>query len=125
MNKVAYKVKDVSDKFKGEAWLYKVSDVVEEDGASSEYIVSSAVEGPNFFGGFICETYLFLSDSDGNVLRWGELEGSFKGGMDCDQAIKRAGYEIIEGEADGNEGSVPNPDGTGQEEKCPIGNETF
>jgi hypothetical protein len=57
----------------------------------SEFVRSSAAitfdHGP--------ETYLFPCDSEGNVNDWGELPGSFIGGMSHDDAIRRAGYEIV------------------------------
>lgn len=55
-----------------------------------EFVVSSAetvsCSGP--------ETYLFGADADGNITDWSELEGSYRGGLDCEQAIRNAGYEI-------------------------------
>jgi len=55
-----------------------------------DYVVSSAANvwdsGP--------ETYLFGCDKDGNIEDWGELHGSFRGRLDCEEAIKKAGYII-------------------------------
>lgn len=96
MKKIARKIKKL-DNFQGEAWLYKIDPPAKEEPvlcdevSESEYIVSSAVS--TMFGS--SETFLFLCDKDGNVLNWGELEGSFCGGMDNDKAVRDAGYEII------------------------------
>ena len=89
--------------FRGDARIYEVDppvkfdkkvekegDIVWED-AESPYIVVSAV---NVLG--YPETYIFSSDAEGEVLSWGELEGSFKGAKDHARALKGAGYEVIE-----------------------------
>lgn len=41
------------------------------------------------------ETYIFASDADGAVLDWGELPGSFRGGLDHAEALRGAGYEVV------------------------------
>lgn len=41
------------------------------------------------------ETYIFPADADGNVRSWGELDGSFRGGYDHEQALQGAGYEVV------------------------------
>lgn len=53
------------------------------------FIVSSAsvVQGEP-------ETYLFPADPDGTIKDWLELDGSFKGDLDHERAIRQAGYEI-------------------------------
>lgn len=40
------------------------------------------------------ETYIFPSDADGNVTSWGELDGSFKGALDHQAALRGAGYDL-------------------------------
>lgn len=47
------------------------------------YIVSSIATVP--YSGE--ETYLFRANSDGEILAWGELEGSFRGGHDHQKAL--------------------------------------
>ena len=42
------------------------------------------------------ETLIFPSDENGEVIDWGELDGSFQGGMDHAEALKRAGFELEE-----------------------------
>jgi len=95
--KKAYRIKRLSG-FTGEAWLYRVDPPMPygwEEEAWTEYVVSSSAialfSGP--------ETYLFPADASGKVLDWGDLEGSYRGGLDCDQAIRNAGYMIVEQEA--------------------------
>lgn len=40
------------------------------------------------------ETYIFACNERGQVANWSELEGSFKGEMDIEKALYRAGYKI-------------------------------
>ena len=40
------------------------------------------------------ETYVFGADKNGEILDWGELDGSFKGDFDHERAIIGAGYQI-------------------------------
>lgn len=58
---------------------------------STEYVWVSAANvmfsGP--------ETYIFPCDADGEVTDWGELPGSYKGGLDHEEALAEAGYEIM------------------------------
>lgn len=78
-------VADVSAKFTGTAILFRLNPPLE----GSEFVVASAVTtslGP--------ETYLFACDSTGKVKNWMELPGSSEGFLDCERAIKNAGYEI-------------------------------
>jgi len=49
------------------------------------------------------ETYIFPCDSEGSVSDWGELEGSQRGFIDPDRALKELGYEIVEGGSDGEQ----------------------
>lgn len=57
---------------------------------SHEYVRTSATvvmfSGP--------ETYIFPADENGEVTDWGELEGSYKGGLDHEEALRGAGYEV-------------------------------
>jgi hypothetical protein len=75
----------------GEAQLWKVSEPVEyDDGKRTEFIAVSAARVP--YSG--PETYIFPADEEGNVLDWGELDGSYRGGLDHREAIRGAGYTI-------------------------------
>ena len=90
--KKAYFVKDVSDKFTNKAYLYRLDPPMKDsNGDETEYVVTSAARVP--FSG--PETYIFASDSGGNVSCWGELDGSFQGALDCDKALQDAGYQVI------------------------------
>ncbi|MEK9810294.1 MAG: hypothetical protein VW362_07580, partial [Candidatus Nanopelagicales bacterium] len=50
---------------------------------TTRYVVTSATVAP--FSG--PETYIFPSDSEGNIVNFGELPGSFMGGLDHQEAI--------------------------------------
>lgn len=53
-------------------------------------IVSTAVvpfSGP--------ETYVFGADEGGKIVDWIELKGSFRGRLDHDEALSRAGYSVF------------------------------
>ena len=70
----------------GDARLYKVKPKM---GKFTYVVVSAAVvpfSGP--------ETYIFGANKDGEVTEWGELDGSYRGGLDHDRALKNAGYEV-------------------------------
>lgn len=41
------------------------------------------------------ETYIFPSDEDGEVVDWGALDGSYKGGLNHAEAIEGAGWELV------------------------------
>lgn len=40
------------------------------------------------------ETYIFPANEDGKVVHWAELEGSFRGGLDHERALRNAGFEV-------------------------------
>ncbi len=87
-------VKDVSAKFNGKARLYKVTPkatytLVSQKQRQTSYVVSSAATA---FGRD--ETYIFPANRSGTVLDWGELNGSGIGFLDCDRAIRDAGYTL-------------------------------
>ena len=67
-----------------DAKLYVLSEPLE----GHNHVVVSAVvaywSGP--------ETYIFGCDERGNVVDFIELEGSFRGELDHDKALKHAGY---------------------------------
>lgn len=95
--KTATKIKDL-DGFAGHAALYKLSQPIkyerwgEEDEKPEQYehvIVSAAsvmFSGP--------ETYIFGANEAGEITNWTELDGSFRGGLDHEAALRGAGYEI-------------------------------
>jgi len=59
------------------------------DGAG--YVVVSAATVP--YSG--PETYIFRADETGKITDWMEMDGSYRGGLDPVEALRRAGYEVI------------------------------
>lgn len=97
LNPTATFVKDVSASFRGTAKLFRLSPPLKEedwDGeiTEHEYVVVSGTHA--MFSG--PETYIFPSDSEGEVTQWGELNGSFRGDIDIERALRHAGYSTIE-----------------------------
>lgn len=79
--------------FTGDARLYLLSEPHESyDGDKHEYVIVSATvvmySGP--------ETYIFPATPDGKIADWGEMEGSFRGGLNHEEALKNAGYTVKE-----------------------------
>lgn len=92
-------IKDVSEDFRGIAKLWRITPPViytewnEDDGEidlEAEYVITSATVA--LFSG--PETYIFPADSEGNVLNWMELPGSYRGAMDHEFAISQIGSRI-------------------------------
>jgi hypothetical protein len=75
--------------FRGHASLYKLTPPITYDGRSIEHVVVSSVGDD-----WVCETYIFEADSAGEVKNWGELPGSYKGGVGHECALFGAGYQI-------------------------------
>lgn len=73
--------------FRGDVRLYKLDPPLCYD----TYVIVSAID--NMFSG--PETYIFPASSDGQVLSWGELEGSLRGVLDHAKALEAAGYEVV------------------------------
>jgi hypothetical protein len=93
----ARKIKDL-DGFTGEAVLFELDPPLEEkpwdENDKSErhrYVVVSAttamMSGP--------ETYIFPATKTGRIKDWGELPGSFRGGLSHEEALRRAGYSVV------------------------------
>ena len=82
--------------FTGDARLFELSEAVSteaypESDATTRFVVVSAVSAP--FSG--PETYIFPANRDGKVLSWGEMTGSFRGGLDHVEALRGAGFEVV------------------------------
>jgi len=73
--------------FNGRASLYKLDPPL--DGVHT-FVVAYAAAVP--YSG--PETYLFPSDETGHITDWGELDGSYRGGLDHGEALRGAGYEV-------------------------------
>jgi hypothetical protein len=104
MNAVAKTAKYVrtlpKQDWQGTAKLYELSEPVQygydyetkqPKGSTSFVAVSAACV---WFEGGRPETYIFPSDENGKVLDWGELPGSYKGGLDHEKALDNAGFSI-------------------------------
>lgn len=75
----------------GDARVYALSEPMGgDDGALHTHVVVSATVA--MFSG--PETYIFPSDSDGNISSWGELPGSTRGTLEHADALEGAGYAI-------------------------------
>lgn len=87
-------VRSLNDKHgDGSKKLWRLSQPVrtsrdEEDITTTEFVVSSGAyvlfSGP--------ETYLFAATAEGEVAEWSEMSGSFKGALDHEEALERAGW---------------------------------
>lgn len=88
---VATRVGPASGNWTGEAVLWRLSEeIATDEGIATKYVVSSATVA--MFSG--PETYIFPADEHGNVLNWLDLDGSYKGGLDHEEAIRRAGWQV-------------------------------
>lgn len=98
---IATLVKKLEGTWKGDARLYKLDVPVKigyqwdddkpDEREETNFVVVSAVHEY-----FAHETYIFPSDGDGNILDWGELDGSYRGGTDHERALNNAGYVVVE-----------------------------
>ena len=85
--------------FTGDARLYKLSDPMgydfdwdtDELQKETDHVIVSATVA--LFTGL--ETYIFPADAEGKIANWGELPGSYRGGLDHATALRGAGYEIV------------------------------
>lgn len=81
---------------RGDASLYKLSEPLD----GNEYVMVSAVDLASQFESIraydldATETYIFPANELGEVLDWGELDGSQKGTLDHSVALRDAGYEV-------------------------------
>lgn len=81
--------------FRGDARLYKLSEPVMYayykygDLPKTNYIIISAVEVNG-----IPETYIFPANEEGTIVAWDELEGSFRGELNHEKALKNLGFEL-------------------------------
>ena len=75
--------------FAGTAILWKLQPPMDTRQGETEYVITSAAvvrfTGP--------ETYIFPATDSGEVTDWVELSGSYRGGFDHKEALRRAGYD--------------------------------
>ena len=78
----------------GDGRLYRLSKSVQWDDNGKKrrtrFVLVSAVIA---YSG--AETYLFPANKRGDVLDWGELGGSYRGGLSHEAALRNAGFEIV------------------------------
>ena len=97
--KTAKLIKDVSENFNGKACLYELSVPIAEYSWDED-------EKPNTHKFVICstahaiysgpETYIFPANENGEVVDWGELEGSMRGNYSHEECLESAGYKLIQ-----------------------------
>lgn len=56
-----------------------------------KYVIASGADVP--YSG--PETYIFPANEHGEITDWGELDGSYRGDINCDKAIENAGYTVV------------------------------
>lgn len=98
--KTAKFVKDCEG-FTGSAKLYELSEPIEYDkpwdeedttpAKKTKFVVVSATHA--MFSG--AETYIFPANENGEVTDWGELEGSYRGGLSHAVALEGAGFSVM------------------------------
>ena len=85
----------------GDMRLFKLSRPIEYDkpwddndppAKKTEFVIVSATVAM-FCGP---ETYVFPSNKNGEIVDWGELDGSYRGGLSHSEALRGAGFEIKE-----------------------------
>ena len=87
MLKTATKIRDIVG-WRGTVALYRLSEPVAYDGGTTDYVVVSAAIAPDKGR----ETFIFLADAAGGAVDWGELKGSFRGGLSHEAALSGAGF---------------------------------
>ena len=87
MLKAATKIRDIVG-WRGTVALYRLSEPVAYDGGTTGHVVVSAAITPDKGR----ETFLFPADDAGRVLAWGELDGSFRGGLSHKAALNGAKF---------------------------------
>lgn len=86
MQNIATLITDNLPHFRGHAAVYHCQPPLN----GYNYVVVSAVHNAD-----VHETYIFGSDNKGEILKWQELDGSYKAGVDHAQALAIAGYYLL------------------------------
>ena len=76
-------IKDNLEGFTGHAALYELDEEIDYGDGKTKHVVVSATVA--MFGG--PETYIFPANEDGEIVDYGELPGSYKGGLDHETAL--------------------------------------
>jgi hypothetical protein len=82
-----------ADGFVGNAELFRLERPKTENGVRFQFIVVSTIK--EAYDTHRPETYIFPAYSNGKVLNWRELKGSFQGAMDISKALRDGGYEEV------------------------------
>ena len=93
-------IKDVSEDFRGDAKLYKLSSPVRFIDTSLEaskkrqtkFVILSSVDLALDHGG--SETFIFPADAKGKIQNWQELDGSSKGKVSHSAALDTLGFNL-------------------------------
>jgi len=99
MDKIAVLIKDNLPGYRGRAALYKLSEPLE----GHEFVVVSSVliTFPPSVKEFINdyhESFVFPADEEGNILDWGNLDGSLSYGtqpIPHEVCFQEAGYQLV------------------------------
>ena len=94
-------IKDVSEDFRGDAKLYKLSSPVRYRDTSGEtprkrqtkFVILSSVELALDHGG--AETFIFPADAKGKIQSWQELEGSARFKVSHDVVLGLLGFNLV------------------------------
>jgi len=71
--------------FTGEAALYELDEPVDDgDGRHTKHVIVSATTAMDTGSP---ETYIFPATKDGGIVNYGELNGSYRGGLDMQRAL--------------------------------------
>lgn len=85
-------IKENLEGFTGQASLYKLSKKVKYDNnKETSYVICSSTIA--MFTGM--ETYIFPANKSGEILDYGELEGSQRGTSSHETVLEDAGYKLI------------------------------
>jgi len=82
-----------ADGFAEHAELFRLERPKTENGVTFEFIVVSTIK--KAYDTHRPETCIFPTYSNGEVLDWRELNGSFQGAMDISKALRDGGYEEV------------------------------
>jgi hypothetical protein len=62
------------------------------EGNPTSYVITSAVNASGYDSG--PETLIFAADADGNIKDFMDLEGSYRGELNHERAIREAGWKM-------------------------------
>jgi hypothetical protein len=89
--KTAKLIKDNLTGFVGHAALYELTPAMVNEKKKHKYVICSSADA--MFTGI--ETFIFPANKEGNVIDWGELDGSQRGTSSHSEVLSDAGYELI------------------------------